>query len=225
MSQGELHALTLALFVPRATVEGSPFRFIVLDDPVQAMDPSKVDGFAHVLDELAKTRQVVVFTHDDRLPQAVRDLGIDARIVEVSRATNSAVKVGDGKDLAWRYLDDAFAVAKDDRVPKEIRNKTAGTLGRMAVEAAAREVYMGRRFRSGDSRVVGLRRFAFAEDDDGPQFRPVGGLPPEIFRLCPSRRHSISRSNREHGAFQCDQSPAVRRIGHADRLFPGSVIS
>ncbi|CRK61214.1 chromosome segregation SMC protein [Alloactinosynnema sp. L-07] len=153
MSQGELHALTLALFLPRATVEGSPFRFIVLDDPVQAMDPSKVDGFAGVLHELAKTRQVVVFTHDDRLPQAVRDLGIDARIVDVLRGVCSEVDVQDGKDLAWRYLDDAFAVAKDDRVPNEIRNKTAGMLCRMAVEAAGRDVYMGRRFRSGDART------------------------------------------------------------------------
>jgi hypothetical protein len=31
MSQGELHALALALFIPRATTPNSPFRFIVLD--------------------------------------------------------------------------------------------------------------------------------------------------------------------------------------------------
>ena len=47
MSQGELHALALALFLPRATAPESPFRFIVLDDPIQAMDPSKVEGFVH----------------------------------------------------------------------------------------------------------------------------------------------------------------------------------
>ncbi|WP_242606290.1 hypothetical protein [Protofrankia symbiont of Coriaria ruscifolia] len=35
MSQGELHALGLALFLPRATVHESPFRFVVIDDPVQ----------------------------------------------------------------------------------------------------------------------------------------------------------------------------------------------
>lgn len=37
MSTGELHAVTLALFLPRATRPESPFRFVVLDDPVQAM--------------------------------------------------------------------------------------------------------------------------------------------------------------------------------------------
>ena len=51
MSQGELHALALALFLPRATAADSPFRFVVLDDPIQAMDPAKIDGFVQVLAE------------------------------------------------------------------------------------------------------------------------------------------------------------------------------
>ena len=49
MSQGELQALALAIFIPRATSDQSPFRFLVLDDPIQAMDPSKIDGFLEVL--------------------------------------------------------------------------------------------------------------------------------------------------------------------------------
>ncbi|HEU5107030.1 MAG TPA: AAA family ATPase, partial [Micromonosporaceae bacterium] len=39
MSQGELHSLALALFLPRATMPDSPFRFLLIDDPVQSMDP------------------------------------------------------------------------------------------------------------------------------------------------------------------------------------------
>jgi ABC-type lipoprotein export system ATPase subunit len=78
MSQGELHALALSLFLPRATLPESPFRFLWIDDPVQSMDPARVDGLARALAETAKTRQVVVFTHDDRLPEAVRRLGIAA---------------------------------------------------------------------------------------------------------------------------------------------------
>ena len=50
MSQGELHALALSLFIPRATLPESPFRFIVIDDPVQSMDPARVDGLARVLE-------------------------------------------------------------------------------------------------------------------------------------------------------------------------------
>ena len=79
MSQGELHALALSLFLPRATLPESPFRFLWIDDPVQSMDPARVEGLARALAETAKTRQVVVFTHDDRLPEAVRRLGIPAQ--------------------------------------------------------------------------------------------------------------------------------------------------
>jgi len=76
MSQGELHSLALSLFLPRATLSSSPFRFVVIDDPVQSMDPSRVDGLAWALEETAQTRQVIVFTHDERLHEAVRRLGI-----------------------------------------------------------------------------------------------------------------------------------------------------
>ena len=76
MSQGELSALAVSIFLPRASLPESPFGFMVIDDPVQSMDPAKVDGLARVLaDAAAETRQVVVFTHDERLPEAVRRLG------------------------------------------------------------------------------------------------------------------------------------------------------
>jgi DNA repair exonuclease SbcCD ATPase subunit len=80
MSRGELHALGLALFLPRATADDSPFRFLVIDDPVQSMDPAKVDGLARVLAGVAVERQVMVFTHDDRLAEATRRLRLDATI-------------------------------------------------------------------------------------------------------------------------------------------------
>lgn len=93
MSQGEVNALALSIFLPRATVQASPFRFLVIDDPVQAMDPAKVEGLAQVLDEFARSRQVLVFTHDDRLPEAVRRLGIQARVLEVTRRPGSVVEI------------------------------------------------------------------------------------------------------------------------------------
>lgn len=153
MSQGELHALALALFIPRATMPGSPFRFIVLDDPIQAMDPAKVDGFVRVLAELAVDLQVIVMSHDDRLTSAVQQLGVDARILELSRAAGSAVDVRPGKDPAQRHLDDAFAVAWDAQVPADIKLRVLPGLCRAAVEAAARDLYFGGRFRAGTPRV------------------------------------------------------------------------
>jgi hypothetical protein len=35
------------------------------------MEPSKIDGFLQVFASLAAHRQVIVFTHDDRLPAAI----------------------------------------------------------------------------------------------------------------------------------------------------------
>ena len=84
MSQGELHSLALSLFIPRATLPESPFRFILIDDPVQSMDPARVDDLARVLQAASTNRQVVVFTHDDRLPEAIRRLDIDATVIEVT---------------------------------------------------------------------------------------------------------------------------------------------
>jgi recombinational DNA repair ATPase RecF len=93
LSQGELHALALSLFLPRATVPESPFRFLVIDDPVQAMDAATVAGLARVLAETAVTRQVVVFTHDERLVDVVRRLGLPATVMAVCREDKSRVVV------------------------------------------------------------------------------------------------------------------------------------
>ena len=58
---------------------------MVLDDPIQAMDPTKVEGFVTVMQELAEDHQVIVLSHDDRLPAAVRRAAVKAQIYEVSR--------------------------------------------------------------------------------------------------------------------------------------------
>ncbi|MEH1057128.1 AAA family ATPase [Micromonospora sp. CPCC 206171] len=137
MSQGEMQALGLATFLPRSCAPESPFRFIVVDDPVQSMDPSKVDGLARVLAELAEARQVVVFTHDTRLPDAVRRLDLGrARIVEVQRAERSVVTLRAGSDPVTRYLDDAWALARNDELPADVRGPVVAELCRSAVEAA-----------------------------------------------------------------------------------------
>lgn len=153
MSQGELHSLALALFLPRATMPESPFRFLVIDDPVQSMDPAKVYGLAQVLAEVAKDRQVIVFTHDDRLPAAVRHLQLDARILAVSRLARSQVNVTDTRDghPAARYLNDAHAIAKDQDMPEKVRNVVIANLVRDALEYACHERVRIRSFRAGTS--------------------------------------------------------------------------
>jgi hypothetical protein len=150
MSQGELHALALSLFFPRATLEESPFRFIVIDDPVQSMDPSKVDGLARVLDRSAKDRQVIVFTHDDRLPEAVRRLGIDSIILEVTRRENSQVEVREALTPVERHIDDARAICATDDLPVTIAQRVVPGFCRLAIEAACSETIRRRRIGRGE---------------------------------------------------------------------------
>lgn len=142
MSQGELQALALAIFIPRATSDESPFRFVVLDDPIQAMDPSKIDGFLEVLTELAEDRQVIVLTHDDRLPAAIRRSRAPARIVELHRGLNSSVSVAESTTPARRLLDDAFTIGADEAVPDAIKSAAIPVLCREALEQTAWDVYV-----------------------------------------------------------------------------------
>jgi energy-coupling factor transporter ATP-binding protein EcfA2 len=152
MSQGELQALALAIFIPRATLPESPFRFLVFDDPIQAMDPSKIDGFLDVLTGIAKDRQVIVMTHDNRLPAAIRASRAPARIVEVTRAMNSAISVVESTRPATRLLDDAFAIAVDGAVPEDIKRSAIPALCREALEGTAWDVYSSKALADGRSR-------------------------------------------------------------------------
>ncbi len=151
MSQGELHSLALSLFVPRATLPESPFRFIVIDDPVQSMDPARVDGLARVLESASADRQVLVFTHDDRLPEAVRRLDIAADIIEVTRRDRSLVETRRCLDPVGRYLEDALAVAGTAELPATAAAEVVPGLCRLALEAACMEVVRRRRLSRGEA--------------------------------------------------------------------------
>ncbi|MEU1667102.1 ATP-binding protein [Streptomyces sparsogenes] len=139
VSQGELFSLALALFLPRAMSASSPFNFIVIDDPVQSMDPRKVEGLARLLDAIAKTHQVVVFSHDTRLPDAVRFHRIKATILEVGRFRHSKVTVRRVDDPVKRELAAARAVAKDPKVTAAVLGEVLPGQCRLALEAALQE--------------------------------------------------------------------------------------
>lgn len=151
MSQGELNALALSLFLPRAMLPESPFRFILIDDPVQSMDPARVDGLASVLAEVAEDRQVVVFSHDDRLPEAARRLGIAAHVVEVVRHEDSTVELRQALDPVRRNLDDARALVQTSELPVAVAQQVVPGYCRAAIEAACIEVVRRRRIGRGES--------------------------------------------------------------------------
>lgn len=152
MSQGELHSLALSMFLPRMTHADSPFHFVVLDDPVQAMDPYKVDGLARVLEEHAKTRQVVVFTHDERLPEAVRRLRIEATVLSVERGARSAVQVAVSRDPVSAYLHEARALLYSaDQLGPRAMARVIPMYCRNAFEAHFRQAYRRRALAAGTS--------------------------------------------------------------------------
>lgn len=153
MSQGEINALALSVFLPRATIAASPFRFLVIDDPVQAMDPAKVDGLAKVLAKVAAHRQVIVFTHDNRLAAAIRDLSIPATVLEVTRQPRSCVTVRECLDAAMQALKDARSLSKDPDIPLAVAQRVVPGLCRTAAEAAFLEAYWRAELRRGRTRA------------------------------------------------------------------------
>ena len=108
-------------------------------------------GQGRVLDSVAKRRQVVVFTHDDRLPEAVRRLGIDARVWQVTRHEDSVVELRPSLDPVRRNLDDALALARTDDLPPMVAQQVVPGFCRAAIEAACVEVIRRRRIGRGEA--------------------------------------------------------------------------
>ena len=149
MSQGELNTLSLSLFLARATLDESPFRFLVIDDPVQAMDPAKVEGLATVLQEVALGRQVVVFTHDTRLRHTVRQMGVDVHVFEVMRDPNSRVVCRKDDGPVRQNLDYARAVLRTEQASDATKRRVVPVFCRQALEAACLEGVWRRRTAGG----------------------------------------------------------------------------
>jgi hypothetical protein len=107
-----------------------------------------------VLARTARTRQVIVFTHDDRLPESTRRLGIDAWIIEVTRHEDSVVELRRSIDPVRRNLDDARAMANTRGLPMEIAHDLVPAFCRSAIEAAAIEVVRRRRIGRGEAHAA-----------------------------------------------------------------------
>ena len=113
LSQGELHSLALSVFLPTLMNPGSPFGFAVIDDPVQVMDEHAVGGLAEVLRDAAEELQVIVFTHDERLPRALRLLDIEHTLINITRSAGSVVQCEVALDSVTRALEDARIEAQE----------------------------------------------------------------------------------------------------------------
>ncbi|MFW8584112.1 AAA family ATPase [Rhizobium beringeri] len=111
LSEGEQRALALAAFFTEVTVtEGSGP--IVIDDPVSSLDRDRGLKVAARIAEEAKSRQVIVFTHDliffNDLCREADDRGIKTATIGLFSDGANAGKV-DPAGVAWRGL----SVSKD----------------------------------------------------------------------------------------------------------------
>ena len=149
LSQGEINAFALSMFLPRATRPESPFRFLVIDDPVQSMDSAKVDGLAQVLRDYARSHQVIVFTHDDRLSDALRRLGIRARIMRLDRNEGSVVTPHEVISPALTALKNARAIINDKSLGKDLQDRIIPGFYRMALEATFLDLAWGKLLKEG----------------------------------------------------------------------------
>jgi hypothetical protein len=102
-----------------------------------------------VLEEVSDRRQVLVLTHDDRLPEAVRRLGIPARILEVARRPGSIVEVRPALTPVERQLRDAYDLCTDDGLPENVAARVVPGLCRLAVEAAFTDAVRRKLLRAG----------------------------------------------------------------------------
>jgi hypothetical protein len=105
---------------------------------------------ARVLDSAAKDRQVVVLTHDDRLPEAVRRLNIAATVIGVTRRERSVMELRRELDPVARHLADARALALTSDLPRKAAQRVIPGLCRAAIEAACMEAVRRRRLGRGD---------------------------------------------------------------------------
>lgn len=129
LSEGESRIVALAAFLADITGSGQPTPF-VFDDPVSSLDQEFEERVVNRLVELAKFRQVVVFTHRLSLLALVDD-AIDARkrvlaageivpklnVVTLRRVGNSSGGV-DEQDVRHKKPKSGFTVIRDQNLPR-----------------------------------------------------------------------------------------------------------
>ena len=177
LSQGELQTLALCLFLPAMMRRESPFGFAVIDDPVQAMDEYAVDGLARVLRDAAEELQVIVFTHDERLPRALRLLDIEHTLINITRSAGSNVKYHVTRNPVLQALDDARLAAERLLVSEDEEMwEVVGLHCRLAIEEAAIRTAQRKMLRKGVSTSLIRERLDDTAYDDSLQTKKLIAL-------------------------------------------------
>ena len=139
-----MNCLGLAVWLMRATTKTSPFGFILLDDPVQAMDDDHAEAFIaqvvpHLIDDHGK--QVVVLSH-------VRNVTDKLRALNLHRSTQlfhyeNYLQTGPVIVLQAR-LQQKLAEIKGAAAGNEANRQYAVDRLRVLVEEFVRELHLAR---------------------------------------------------------------------------------
>lgn len=142
LSSGQRNALLLASLL--CTGSGGPFGFLVVDDPVHALDDLRVDLLAKELTRLAADRQVLVLTHDGRLEEHLRAWHPGLEVVELARDADRAEVSVTSRRSPWdQLLKDATDFAASAKGGKwqadDAVREVVGGMCRNAVDGAIRQ--------------------------------------------------------------------------------------
>ncbi|MBK7617592.1 MAG: AAA family ATPase [Burkholderiales bacterium] len=152
LSEGEQRVIAIASFFAELAVSNHTGA-AVFDDPVSSLDHLRRQKVARRLVEEAKTRQVVVFTHDSvflaELSEAVEELEVDHLYQHLSYTPTSAGFVNEG--LPWHHEGYKSRLDALGKLAREFARNEA-TMDNAQSEEASRNFYA--RLREVIERVV-----------------------------------------------------------------------
>lgn len=142
LSECQLNCLGLAMWLMRATTPSSPFGFVLLDDPVQAMDDDHAEAFIsnvvpHLLDKNGK--QVVVLSHVKNVVEKLRSLSLHRNVRHYHYEN---FELGGPVIVRQLRLQQALAEIKGAAGGNEANREYAVDRLRVLVESFVRELYL-----------------------------------------------------------------------------------
>ncbi|MDX3191377.1 hypothetical protein PV458_23460 [Streptomyces sp. MN03-5084-2B] len=146
LSAGQYNALVLALLLGANT--RSPFRFLVLDDPVHAMDDFRADKFAELIAARAESgTQIVLLTHDQQLVDVLRHRVDAVHVIKLSKDTHGNIVQVDATHPWQSLISDARKVLSSNTggngnytvLSADTTTVLVLSFCRQAVDAAVRE--------------------------------------------------------------------------------------
>ena len=144
LSECQLNCLGLAVWLVRAVTPGSPFGFVLLDDPVQAMDDDHAEAFVasvipHLLNQ--KGKQVVVLSHVKGIVDRLRQLNLqrDVRLYHYENYERGGPVI-----VLQQRLQQALAEIKGAANGNEANRMFAVDRLRVLVEAFVRELHLAK---------------------------------------------------------------------------------